>query len=163
MERLPTSLISHPDRLLFRPSKRRVGRNLGFVVLELLAAACGGNAASSPTPEPAERVIAAVPCATGPDVLSVTYNGETVDCDDLIGFVPTRDDFERVGKSEDICTGTITAGGTRFKDWVPRSSDPSAPNTMIVELRDGTLVTLECGVSEYGTWYERITTQSPQR
>lgn len=135
------------------------------LAISMLAAACGGNAASAPTPtpEPAQRVVAAVSCATGREVVSVTYNGDTVDCDDLVDFVPSRADFERVGKSDDVCTGTTTVGGDmRFEEWMPRSQDPNNPTLLTVELRDGTLVHIRCGVRPNGDWFQSVEPISPE-
>lgn len=164
MEILPTytPTIEGPAR---RVMPRLMGKNLAFVTLKLLTAACVGESQVSPTPTPApaEDVVAAVSCATGREVVSVTYNGDTVNCDDLVGFVPSRADFERVGKSDDVCTGTTTVGGDmRFEKWLPRSQDPEKPTLLTVELRDGTIVHIRCGVDQNGNWFESIEPISPE-
>lgn len=165
MECLPAyaHTTDQPDRRLLSP--RPTARNLAWIGLELLTVACVGESqvSSTPTPAPPEDVVAAVSCATGRDVVSVTYNGNKVNCDYLIGFVPSRDDFERVGKSDDICTGSTTIGGDmRFEEWIPRSQDPEKPTLLTVKLRDGTIVHIRCGVDQNGNWFESVEPISPE-
>ncbi|MBI4066203.1 hypothetical protein HY411_00655 [Candidatus Gottesmanbacteria bacterium] len=130
----------------------------------MLAAACGGNAASAPTPtpEPAQRVVAAVTCATSRDVVSVTYNGNGVNCDDLVDFVPSRADFERVSQSGDVCSGRTTVGGSSFEEWMPRGIYPNPPTKLEVRLRDGTVVKITCYEDANGNWLQSVEPISPE-
>ncbi len=134
------------------------------IAISMLAAACGGNAASAPTPtpEPAQRVVAAVTCATGRDVESITYKGNGVNCDDLVGFVPSRADFKRVGGSGDVCSGRTTVGESSFQEWMPRDTYPNPPTTLEVKLTDGTIVIITCSEDAHGNWYQSIEPISPE-